>query len=207
MLSKLYDIKHNSHKKVSKKLKPIKMTPDRNVNYFSKTKYSSGKSLINSISLTNENRNLHKRIIQKSSIYSISKWDEQYKKSREYKKNLCQYPSIDFCTITPNSKSLNKLDKSKDNNVFSDIRFKPFVFFEKIYKKNKNNNRNINTTDNKEKNSFNLYDDEKIKRQKEKKKNKKKEKKKKKLKEKKKKKKRGEKKKKKKEKVKKKKKG
>ena len=73
MLSKLYDIKHNSHKKVSKKLKPIKMTPDRNVNYFSKTKYSSGKSLINSISLTNENRNLHKRIIQKSSIYSISK--------------------------------------------------------------------------------------------------------------------------------------
>ena len=170
MLSKLYDIKHNSHKKVSKKLKPIKMTPDRNVNYFSKTKYSSGKSLINSISLTNENRNLHKRIIQKSSIYSISKWDEQYKKSREYKKNLCQYPSIDFCTITPNSKSLNKLDKSKDNNVFSDIRFKPFVFFEKIYKKNKSNNRNINTTDNKDKNSFNLYDDEKIKRQKEKKK-------------------------------------
>ena len=80
------------------------MSPDKTNTIFTKTNYSLGRNLINNISLTNENKNLHKRIIQKSSIYSITKWEQQYKKSQEYKKNLCQYPSIDFCNFSSNSK-------------------------------------------------------------------------------------------------------
>ena len=55
MLSKLFDIRHNSNKKSVKKLKPIvKMSPDTNSTFFTKTNYSSGRSLINNISLTIE---------------------------------------------------------------------------------------------------------------------------------------------------------
>ena len=104
MLSKLYYIEYNSNKRIAKKLKPI--NNQNKTNNFSKTSYSLGKSLINNISLTNENRSLHRRINQKCSIYSISKWDKQYKKSQEYKKNLCQYPSIDFCNGFSASKSI-----------------------------------------------------------------------------------------------------
>ena len=89
MISKLFDIRHNSQKKNLKKLKPIiKMSPDKTSTIFTKTNYSSGRNLINNISLTIENKNLHRRIIQKSSIYSITKWEQQYKKSQEYKKRF-----------------------------------------------------------------------------------------------------------------------
>ena len=116
------------------------MSPDTTSTLFTKTNYSSGRSLINNISLTIENKNLHRRIIQKSSIYSITKWEEQYKKSQEYKKNLCQYPSIDFCNTTSSiKKRSNKLENPKKNNIFNEIRFKPFIPFDKIYKRNKSN--------------------------------------------------------------------
>ena len=94
----------------------------------SKTNYSLRKNIIHNISLSNENKNLHRRIHQKCSIYSISKWDEQYKKSQEYKKNLCQYPCIDFCDIsTFPKKKANKLRSEKEGNMFNEIKFRDLI--------------------------------------------------------------------------------
>ena len=177
MLTKLYDIERNSHKKIERKLKTIyNFSPKNNSNHsnFTKTNYSSGKNLLNNISLTNENRNLHRRINQKCSIYSISKWDEEYKKSQEYKKNLCQYPSVDFNTIVSNDmKKINRMKVQNNNNIFNEIRFKPFVSFEDINKKHKSEKRTINNNNNRwnkqNENYFYLYDDDRIKKRKERK--------------------------------------
>lgn len=99
--------------KNAKKLKPIfQYKPNSSNLNFSKTSYSLGKSLVNNISLTNENRKLHDRINQKSSIYSVSKMDEQYKKSLEYKKNLCQFTSIDFGYIVRKSQKVKAKKKT-----------------------------------------------------------------------------------------------
>ena len=176
MLSKLFDIEKKSHKRIEKRLKPIKNNHNKSNNNFSKTNYSVGKSLIHNITLTNENKSLHRRIHQKCSIYSISKWDEEYKKSQEYKKNLCQYPSIDFCNFTISSvKSHNKLGKQRGFNIFNEIRFRPFISFDSPYKKNKsenkynrnqNNNKNNKSNNKKiDKNYFYLYDDDRDKKQ------------------------------------------
>ncbi len=162
MLSKLYNIEIKSHQRIArKKLRPI-INQNKSSN-FSKTSYSAGKSLINNISLSNENRSLHRRINEKCSIYSISKWDQQYKKSREYKKNVCQYPSIDFCNNFGISKTINQLRNQGEKNIFHGIRFKPFISFDEKYKENKSNNNYYS-------NEIKRKNDEKNKREKERKK-------------------------------------
>ena len=92
--------------------------------------------------------------------------DEQYRKAKEYKKNLCQYPSIDFCNITHNAlKSMNKLQFQKNGNIFNEIRFIPFISFDELLENNKNKWKQ----NNKPKNCVTREDD-RIKRKKEKKK-------------------------------------
>ena len=179
MYQKLYDIEHNFHKKNAKKLKPIFQYKPNSSNYnFSKTSYSLGKSLVNNISLTNENRKLHDRINQKSSIYSVSKMDEQYKKSLEYKKNLCQFTSIDFGNIVrkvqkvKSKKKMNLQSNGNYNNIYSSTRFKPFIAFDEIPKKSKSNtiknNRNNKSIKNRRQ-ILTVNDKEKLKKLKEKK--------------------------------------
>ena len=155
MITKLYNIEQKTHKKFELKLKPIyKLSPKKNTNYS-----SSGK-------IQNENRSLHIRINQKSSIYNISKFAKEYKKSQEYKKILCQYPSFDFRTITSmNMKDFNKMKVQKNNNIFNETRFKPFMSFEGINNRNKNERVSINNKRNKYNgNYFYLYDDDRIER-------------------------------------------
>jgi hypothetical protein len=179
LYQKLYDIEHNFHKKNAKKLKPIfQYKPNSSNLNFSKTSYSLGKSLVNNISLTNENRKLHDRINQKSSIYSVSKMDEQYKKSLEYKKNLCQFTSIDFGYIVRKSQKVKAKKKNilqsigNYNNIYNATRFKPFIAFDAIPKKSKSNtiknNRNSKNSTNKRQ-ILTVNDKEKLKKLKEKK--------------------------------------
>ena len=179
LFQKLYDIEHNFHKKNSKKLKPIfQYKPNSSNLNFSKTSYSLGKSLVNNISLTNENKKFHERINQKSSIYSVSKMDEQYKKSLEYKKNLAQITSVDFGNIVrkdqkvKSKKKINLQSNGNYHNIFNSTKFKPFIAFDAIPKKSKSNtiknNRN-NKTSNNRRPILTLNDKEKLKKLKEKK--------------------------------------
>ena len=74
---------------------------------------------------------LKKRINEKNSVYSISQWKKDFKKSRIYKKISCEYPTINF-VAKPKRKIMHNFvfSPTKDFNIFSGIRFKPFESFE-----------------------------------------------------------------------------
>mgnify|MGYP006873187398 CR=1 FL=1 len=49
------------------------------------------------LNIAQKNLNMYKRLLKcKKSNYSEKKLSKQYKQSQYYKKNVCQYPSIDF---------------------------------------------------------------------------------------------------------------
>ena len=110
-------------------------------NKFFKTNIIRGKSFIESTIFDN-NFNLTKRINEKNSVYSLSQWKKDFKKSRIYKKISCEYPSINFVAKPKRKFTQNYAFSPKvDYNIFNGIKFKPFTSFE-----NENN---------KESNSFN----------------------------------------------------
>ena len=104
--------------------------------------------------------------------------DEQYKKSLEYKKNLCQFTSIDFGYIVRKSQKVKAKKKNilqsigNYNNIYNATRFKPFIAFDAIPKKSKSNtiknNRNSKNSTNKRQ-ILTVNDKEKLKKLKEKK--------------------------------------
>ena len=146
--SKLLEIKFHSPKQKSRLFKsPFKThlnTSGNNTiktNKFFKTNIIRGKSFIES-TIFDKNFNLTKRINEKNSVYSLSQWKKDFKKSRIYKKISCEYPSINFVAKPKRKFTQNYAFSPKvDYNIFNGIKFKPFTSFE-----NENN---------KESNSFN----------------------------------------------------
>ena len=43
-----------------------------------------------------ENLHMLKRLSERTSVYNVDRWNRDYSLSQYYKKNLCQYQSIDF---------------------------------------------------------------------------------------------------------------
>ena len=132
------DIKYNSCKK--KKLKKIKKPHFYHLN----TSNSHGKKINNNGVGTNlirgksflETSNLNsfdlkKRINEKNSVYSLSQWKKDFKRSRVYKKISCEFPSINFVAKPKRKIRQNyAFSPTKDMNIFSGIRFKPFESFD-----------------------------------------------------------------------------
>ena len=48
------------------------------------------------IKITQENQHLLKRLNDRRSAYNTRKWEDDYNRSQEYKKNICIFPSIKF---------------------------------------------------------------------------------------------------------------
>lgn len=46
-----------------------------------------------------DNQIFLKRLNEKQSFYNTKKWEKDYEKSQNYKKNICVYPSLTFDTI------------------------------------------------------------------------------------------------------------
>ena len=143
------DIKYNSCKK--KKLKKIKNPHFYHLN----TSNSLGKKIHNynnNLVGTNlvrgksfletpmgNNFDLKKRIIEKNSVYSLSQWRKDFKRSRIYKKISCEFPSINFVAKPKRKISQNyAFSPTKDMNIFNGIRFKPFESFEEENSKGNN---------------------------------------------------------------------
>jgi hypothetical protein len=77
------------------------------------------------------NFDLKKRINEKNSVYSISQWKKDFKRSRVYKKISCEYPTINFVAKPKRKIKHNFIfSPTKDFNIFSGIRFKPFESFQ-----------------------------------------------------------------------------
>ena len=95
---------------------------------------------------------LKKRINEKNSVYSLSQWKKDFKRSRVYKKISCEFPSINF-VANPKRKIRQNyaFSPTKDMNIFNGIRFKPFESFEdenekgnSSFSKNKKRKRKFN---------------------------------------------------------------
>lgn len=46
--------------------------------------------------LAQDNLYMYKRLVDLPSNFNVRKWEQDYKKSQNYKKNICNFPSIDF---------------------------------------------------------------------------------------------------------------
>ena len=90
---------------------------------------------------------MSKRINEKNSVYSLSQWEKDFKKSRIYKKISCEYPSINFVGRPKREFKHNYAFSPKvDYNIFNGIKFRPFKSFENGNNKrsnslNKNNKK------------------------------------------------------------------
>ena len=128
--AKLLDIRQTSYK--NKRKSPILVSLNATSNNSSRKNNNlivKGNSFIDSPLLGNFN--LQKRIIEKNSVYSISQWKKDFKKSRIYKKISCEYPSINFVAKPKNKMKQNYVfNPTKDFNIFNEVRFKPFESFE-----------------------------------------------------------------------------
>ena len=139
------DLKYNSKKKLKKINKPhfyhlnTCNSPGKKMNNNGiGTNLIRGKSFLESPTMMN-NFDLKKRINEKNSVYSLSQWRKDFKRSRIYKKISCEFPSINF-VAKPKRKIRNNyaFSPNKDMNVFNGIKFKPFESFEEENSKGNN---------------------------------------------------------------------
>ena len=97
LYQKLFDIDKNSHKTISKSLKPVFRFKKRNREELVKNEIKT---------LAQENLFILKKILNKNSEYSAKKYEEQYKQSQKYKRILCHFNCIDFTTSKSNNEPI-----------------------------------------------------------------------------------------------------
>ena len=79
--------------------------------------------------ITQENQHLLKRLNDRQSFYDTNKWEKDYEKSQEYKKNICVFPSIKFETPTRDVSSYsNSKQDFKKNTLYNKLKFTNFNF-------------------------------------------------------------------------------
>lgn len=119
-------------------------TSNKNNNNFLRH-YVSGKNIFESSKIFDENITLSKRIREKSSYYSLSQWKEDFKKSREYKKISCEYPSINFVAKLKKKyiKRNHAIFPKKYFNSLSEVQFIPLSPLNSFNNDNINNNKRI----------------------------------------------------------------
>jgi hypothetical protein len=128
----LYDIDKFGHKKAMKKMKPI----------FQYTKTAmSGNKKHEIIRVAQENLYMLKRLNERTSCYNVDKWNKDYEASQYYKRNHCQYPSIDFYKTQRCGSFANAFSGISKNSTK-----KEFYKTHYSYKKSFNNTGGLNTT-------------------------------------------------------------
>ncbi len=151
--SKISEIKYHSPNKKSPLMKsPINVYLNTSSNRKNKSKKYLQTNILRGKSFIDYdlkiNLSLSKRINEKNSVYSLSKWKKDFKKSRIYKKISCEYPSINFVGKPKNKFKKNLpciLPKVDDNyNIFKGIKFKPFTSLieDENTKRNDNSKKN-----------------------------------------------------------------
>ena len=88
MYHKLDRIHKSPSSKILEKLKPI---------FEFKTKgRSGGLTREQKLQITTTNKYFRKKLNKQTSFYSLGQWNKDFEQTRNFKKNICEYPSIDF---------------------------------------------------------------------------------------------------------------
>ena len=87
----------------------------------------------------------------KTSVFNLNEWEKDFIKSRSYKKNICEYPMIDFHKSVQRKIEKEKTENQKMyyntavnfcNNLFNKTKFKEVKLYEP---KEKQDDRKIDT--------------------------------------------------------------
>ena len=85
-----------------------------------------------------ENLYMFKRINERTSVYNVDKWNRDYSLSQYYKKNLCQYQSIDFSRTQRRGSCINvfaAMQKKRMKRTFSKTHYSGILNNSKFKKK------------------------------------------------------------------------
>ena len=88
----LFDRINNIYKRGDRRMEQL-MKPGFEKN----KKHNSGYKKLEILYLAQDNLTMLKRLTEKKSTYSVNKMEKDYKKMQNYKKCMCQFPTINFC--------------------------------------------------------------------------------------------------------------
>ena len=137
----------------------MKATIDNQCPETFKNKYKS-QSVNNLLKIAQENQGISKRLYEKKPYYNFQKMEKDFLTSRYYKKNICEFPSIDFnkkkniqfqkinCYLKPlyfsNKLSPIKLNRIRKSNPIMLKNYKIKDNSDSFFSKNNNSNNLIN---------------------------------------------------------------
>ena len=108
LYQKLYDIDKNGRQTISKSFKPAFKFKKNQREIYVKNEIKT---------LAQENLFILKKLLNKNSEYSASKFEKQYQQSQKYKRIICHYPSIDFSTKNNNAPIVQSYNFNSNNNT------------------------------------------------------------------------------------------
>lgn len=102
------------------------------------------------------NKYFTKKITRQGSCYKNSQWEKDFKKSQYFKRNICEFPNIDFFKTVRNCQSRNEMSKcgkytmKNQKKSFSMTRLKDIYDAESQLKNENKNKSEINVYKNKD---------------------------------------------------------
>ena len=127
MFNKLERIHKTPNSEALKKLKPL-------FEFKQKTK-DGGLTREQKLEIKAVNKYYRNKLSRQSSFYSIGQWNKEFEKSLNFKKNICEFPCIDFHKTKRNSgedafnvikKEYNNSISNNPGNYFQNAKFKTF---------------------------------------------------------------------------------
>jgi hypothetical protein len=131
IFKKLDDINKKPNKELIAKCKPAFE--------FKQKERNGGLTREQRLEINADNKYFFRKIKRQASCYSLSQWNRDFEQSQSFKKNICEFPCIDFRKLKAEDEKLAKdYDNSviKDsNNLFKKTKFKSVdLFYEKVKK-------------------------------------------------------------------------
>ena len=143
MFNKLERIHRTPNAAILRKLKPMFE--------FSNKKKDGGLTREQKLEIKAVNKYYKNKLNRQSSFYSLGQWNKDFQQSLNFKKNICEYPTIDFhktnkfkgLEVFKNIKKEynNSLVNNNMGNFFDRAKFKKIDFFIKMEKGRKDENK------------------------------------------------------------------
>ena len=130
MFNKLEKIHNTPNSEALKKLKPL-------FEFKQKTK-DGGLTREQKLEIKAVNKYYKNKLSRQSSFYSLGQWNKEFEKSLNFKKNICEFPCIDFHKTKKSSgdEAFNLIRKEYNNsisnnpgNYFQNAKFKTIDLF------------------------------------------------------------------------------
>jgi hypothetical protein len=142
MFNKLERIHKAPNSEILQKLKPI-------FEFKQKVK-DGGLTREQKLEIKAVNKYYKNKLNRQSSFYSLGQWNKEFEKSLSFKKNICEFPCIDFHKTKRGlgEEAFNRIKKEYSNsiinnggNYFQRAKFKNINLFSPINKNNEENGK------------------------------------------------------------------